>query len=245
MESGDATWEGNGPEMVEDTPEKLENQQGDDAQDITDADATADQGQGQELGNEQVAEAQDDQDDAASNEDYDPESVTFDQAPAASASAPPPELTSTTSSAAPSRAASKSRVSGGFVLEVSDDDDEEDDSASQSGATAQPGKAPSRSATNSVNPTSGPALAFPPGMPPMAGIDPVMMLEARIREDPRGDMDAWLGLIADYKRNNRLDEARTTYNRFLDVFPQSVSHALFLHRDPLLTSLGRDVGGFR
>ena len=60
-----------------------------------------------------------------------------------------------------------------------------------------------------------------PSGPPT--IDPVALLEARVKEDPRGDMDAWLNLIADYRRRSRLDDAGNAYSRFLGVFPQAVS----------------------
>jgi cleavage stimulation factor subunit 3 len=30
-------------------------------------------------------------------------------------------------------------------------------------------------------------------------------------------------LIADHRRSSRLDQARSTYNRFLEIFPQAVS----------------------
>jgi cleavage stimulation factor subunit 3 len=30
-------------------------------------------------------------------------------------------------------------------------------------------------------------------------------------------------LIADHRRSSRLDQARSTYNRFVEIFPQAVS----------------------
>lgn len=53
--------------------------------------------------------------------------------------------------------------------------------------------------------------------------DRVGMLEDRIREDPRGDIPAWLELIAEHRVRNRLDTARDTYERFLTLFPMAVS----------------------
>jgi cleavage stimulation factor subunit 3 len=53
--------------------------------------------------------------------------------------------------------------------------------------------------------------------------DRVGILEDRIKEDPRGDIPAWLELIAEHRSRNRLDSARETYERFLKVFPQAVS----------------------
>jgi cleavage stimulation factor subunit 3 len=57
----------------------------------------------------------------------------------------------------------------------------------------------------------------------------VALLEARIQEDPRGDMYAWMNLLADHKRRSRLDDLRRLYNRFLEVFPQAVSRTLCYH----------------
>lgn len=54
--------------------------------------------------------------------------------------------------------------------------------------------------------------------------DRVGMLEDRIKEDPRGDMDAWLNLIKEHQSRNKFDEARRVYDRFLQVFPSAVSH---------------------
>ncbi|KAI9728344.1 MAG: mRNA 3'-end-processing protein rna14 [Chrysothrix sp. TS-e1954] len=51
--------------------------------------------------------------------------------------------------------------------------------------------------------------------------DKIGMLEDRIKEDPKGDLDAWMTLINEYKRRNKVDDVRATYNRFLEVFPTS------------------------
>jgi cleavage stimulation factor subunit 3 len=53
--------------------------------------------------------------------------------------------------------------------------------------------------------------------------DRVGILEDRIAEDPRGDVDAWLSLIAEYRSKNKLDDARKAYERFFKVFPSAVS----------------------
>jgi cleavage stimulation factor subunit 3 len=52
--------------------------------------------------------------------------------------------------------------------------------------------------------------------------DRVGILEDRIEEDPRGDIPAWLELIAEHRSRGRLDSARETYERFLKVFPMAV-----------------------
>ena len=53
--------------------------------------------------------------------------------------------------------------------------------------------------------------------------DRVGILEDRIQEDPRGDIPAWLELINEHRSRNRIDNARDVYERFLKVFPFSVS----------------------
>lgn len=53
--------------------------------------------------------------------------------------------------------------------------------------------------------------------------DRVGIMEDRIAEDPRGDIDAWLSLIGEHRKKNKLDEARTVYDRFFKVFPSAVS----------------------
>ncbi|KAJ6033543.1 uncharacterized protein N7446_008168 [Penicillium canescens] len=51
--------------------------------------------------------------------------------------------------------------------------------------------------------------------------DRVGILQDRIEEDPRGDIPAWLELIAEHRSRNRLDSARETYEHFLKVFPMA------------------------
>ncbi|KAF4636155.1 hypothetical protein G7Y89_g1934 [Cudoniella acicularis] len=47
------------------------------------------------------------------------------------------------------------------------------------------------------------------------------ILEDRIRDDPRGDLEAWLSLISEHRSRNKLDDARAVYERFLKTFPQA------------------------
>lgn len=56
--------------------------------------------------------------------------------------------------------------------------------------------------------------------------DRVGILQDRVDEDPRGDIPAWLELIAEHRGRNRLDSAREVYERFLKVFPMAVSSRL-------------------
>ncbi|KAI9822453.1 MAG: Cleavage stimulation factor subunit 3 [Pycnora praestabilis] len=51
--------------------------------------------------------------------------------------------------------------------------------------------------------------------------DRVGILEDRIREDPRGDMDAWLSLISEYRKRDKFDDARNVYDRFFKIFPSA------------------------
>ncbi|KAJ5361018.1 hypothetical protein N7541_001862 [Penicillium brevicompactum] len=51
--------------------------------------------------------------------------------------------------------------------------------------------------------------------------DRVGILQDRTEQDPRGDIPAWLELIAEHRSRNRLDSARETYESFLKVFPMA------------------------
>lgn len=53
--------------------------------------------------------------------------------------------------------------------------------------------------------------------------DQIGKLEDRIAEDPKGDVNAWLELIALYRAKNKLEDARQVYERFFEVFPTAVS----------------------
>lgn len=48
--------------------------------------------------------------------------------------------------------------------------------------------------------------------------DTTGLLEDRIKEDPRGDMDAWLALISEHRKRNKIDDARAVYERFFSCF---------------------------
>lgn len=51
--------------------------------------------------------------------------------------------------------------------------------------------------------------------------DKIAVLEDRVRDDPRGALDAWLALIREYRDRSKINDARKTYDRFLAVFPQA------------------------
>ena len=81
---------------------------------------------------------------------------------------------------------------------------------------------PSAAPTNADNhPLAAPLPAA--NIPQQAPKDRVATLEDRVREDPRGAMDAWLALIREYRDRSKVNDARKTYDRFLAVFPQAVS----------------------
>lgn len=53
--------------------------------------------------------------------------------------------------------------------------------------------------------------------------DVVGRLEDRIKDDPKADTDAWTQLLAHYRAKDQIDNVRKVYERFLEVFPTSVS----------------------
>lgn len=59
--------------------------------------------------------------------------------------------------------------------------------------------------------------------------DTIGILEDRIEEDPRGDIEAWLGLIEEHRRRHKLDDARAVFERFFQVFPTAVSCLMNLY----------------
>jgi cleavage stimulation factor subunit 3 len=52
--------------------------------------------------------------------------------------------------------------------------------------------------------------------------DVVGILEDRIRDDPRGDTDAYLALIDEFKNRNKQEDVRRVYEDYLKVFPFAV-----------------------
>ena len=74
---------------------------------------------------------------------------------------------------------------------------------------------PADYAVSSIPSTSGLPKARLPN-------DTIGILEDRIKEDEKGDLDAWLNLINEYKRRNKLDDVRKVYGRFFAIFPQAV-----------------------
>ena len=85
------------------------------------------------------------------------------------------------------------------------------------------GVTPSVQASSQVLTSTAPGASLPKARLPH---DKVGILEDRILEDPRGDIEAWLSLINEHRSRNKLDDARAAYRRFFQVFPQSVSTRL-------------------
>ena len=91
-------------------------------------------------------------------------------------------------------------------------------------ATLKPSETlPAPSMAGTTSPTqkvpSTPATAVPRARLPN---DTIGLLEDRIKEDPRGDLEAWLNLIAEQKKRGKHDDARAAYERFLTAFPSAV-----------------------
>jgi cleavage stimulation factor subunit 3 len=67
--------------------------------------------------------------------------------------------------------------------------------------------------------------------------DRVGILEDLIAEDPRGAIESWLSLIEEHRRRHKHEEARATFERFLKIFPSSVSKTDYVSCD--LTNMPR------
>lgn len=59
--------------------------------------------------------------------------------------------------------------------------------------------------------------------------DRIGILEDRIKEDPRGDLDAWLSLISEHRKRGKLEDARNAYERLFIVFPWAVGFVNHSH----------------
>lgn len=51
-------------------------------------------------------------------------------------------------------------------------------------------------------------------------------LEDRVKEDPRGAVNAWLELVREHRSRGQIDGARAVYERFFKIFPQAVSSCI-------------------
>jgi len=88
------------------------------------------------------------------------------------------------------------------------------------GKTAEAAPSQTMKNTSQSLPSSSLSTSRPKARLPQ---DVVGQLEDRIADDPKGDVDAWLGLLAHYRAKSKTDEVRRVYTRFFDVFPSAVS----------------------
>ena len=84
-----------------------------------------------------------------------------------------------------------------------------------------------------------PASAFPKAR---LAHDTIGILEDRIKEDPRGDLEAWISLLSELRSRNKKDEVRRVYDRFFKQFPLAVRSKLFYRSKSLLTPIRRTNG---
>ena len=96
--------------------------------------------------------------------------------------------------------------------------------SSHSDSTVKPSETlPTPSVVDTRQPTNEDHVA-PISAAPKARLphDKIGILEDRIKEDPRGDLDAWQNLINEHRRRGKLEDARSVYERFLVIFPSAV-----------------------
>ncbi|ORY58753.1 uncharacterized protein BCR38DRAFT_352545 [Pseudomassariella vexata] len=158
-------------------------------------------------------------------DEYDPESITI------TTTAPAP--------VAPS-ASKKRKKAGGFIVGSSDDEDDTPPAAPSNTLKPNTDDVPSHTfshsplqQSNTMNDAAqvrnGHGVSAVPApqnqgtVPSKSRLpaDVIGILEDRVNNDPRGDMDAWLSLIEEHRRRNMILETRAVYERFLKVFPQS------------------------
>jgi cleavage stimulation factor subunit 3 len=177
--------------------------------------------------------------------EYDPESVeisTTEYNPESIITMPaPPVVEERSASNGSSRPTKKPKTAGGFIVGSSDDEDETP--ALPAGAlkpnpNPMPPQAPVQPPSQQATPTQD-ALILPsqtmngsvstaahivggPNPKSRLPADVVGMLEDRIKDDPKGDTEAWFALIEEQKRRHKIEDTRNTYERFLAIFPQAV-----------------------
>jgi cleavage stimulation factor subunit 3 len=88
---------------------------------------------------------------------------------------------------------------------------------------APPSHLNAASASHTTAPASPVSASMPKARLPQ---DKVGQYEDRIADDPRGDIEAWQGLIDEHRKRHKHEEARAVFERFLEVFPQAVSVSL-------------------
>ncbi|CAF9943606.1 MAG: mRNA 3'-end-processing protein rna14 [Alectoria fallacina] len=95
--------------------------------------------------------------------------------------------------------------------------------SSHSDSTAKPSETLPAPSMADTRPLTREEAATPITAAPKARLphDKIGILEDRIKEDPRGDLDAWQSLINEHKRRGKLEDARNVYERFLTIFPSA------------------------
>ncbi|KAJ1324230.1 cleavage stimulation factor subunit 3 [Microdochium nivale] len=181
---------------------------------------------------EEEEEDEDEEEDGGG--EYDPESASYDPAFAPTndtnlPDAPARNAASTATSDA--RPAKKPKTAGGFIVGSSDDEDEDDSTpapqplAAATSLTREPSPASALSqkpaASINVLPSAQSSAGTAPAMSGRLHSDTIGLLEDRVKEDPRGDVDAWRSLIQEQRRRNKIEDAREVYERFFVVFPQA------------------------
>lgn len=96
--------------------------------------------------------------------------------------------------------------------------------SSHSDSTVKPSQTLPAPSVVDTRPSTRDEAANPASAAPKARLphDKIGILEDRIKEDPRGDLDAWQNLINEHKKRGKLEDARNVYERFLVVFPSAV-----------------------
>ena len=216
---------------------------------------------------DQAGPTSDGSEDAADiDEEYDPESVEITTAAYNPESVPLPPLPveeEHRASAAPIR--SKPKTAGGFIVGSSDDEDDDSTPPQNPPSITAQAIAQSRAFTNSPlqQTTSAQDILPRPSQSSVGPIsatdrqagsnlnsksrlptDVVGMLEDRIKEDPRGDIEAWFALIEEQKRRHRIEETRKTYERFLEMFPKAVSNSHHLILKAMALTCSRPRSGW-
>jgi cleavage stimulation factor subunit 3 len=78
----------------------------------------------------------------------------------------------------------------------------------------------------------------PTSLPARLPHDKVGQLEDRIKDDPKGDANAWISLIEHYLEKGQHDFARNVYQRFFKVFPYAVRSSFLVSSIPSIRSIG-------
>ncbi|KAI0394408.1 hypothetical protein F5Y17DRAFT_427764 [Xylariaceae sp. FL0594] len=177
--------------------------------------------------------------------EYDPESVEISTTEYNPETTIPtlasPVIEERSVSSASSRPTKRLKTAGGFIVGSSDDEDEAP--ALPAGAlkpspnpmpAPAPAQPPSQNATPKQDTPAFPTPQTTNGSsstpaPPVGGPNPkarlpadiVGILEDRVKDDPKGDTEAWFALIEEQKRRHRIEDTRNTYERFLAIFPQA------------------------